>query len=248
MKKLFFGIAAIALFSISFSSCTIEKRIHQDGYHISWKHKHAEPSETFSNKESKEESQTETVALSTTIAHQETAKQPNVYSVENISASTNESLPILSKKKNVIQLNRDTVIPQQKSQQEEYFSNTYNAPVAPNELQDTKLANWALGLGIAAVSTPMWGILLFLLIFAIVGASWSSVTAWTAIGLAFLLGGGIFITLEILAITFAVRFLRMHAKDPNYARYRSRAITGLILAGIYPAFILISMLMSLAAI
>ena len=115
-------------------------------------------------------------------------------------------------------------------------------------MQDTKLANWALGLGIGAVSSPLWVTLLFLLLFALVGATWSGVSAWTALGLAIIVGGGIFITLEILAITFAIRFLRMHGKDPNYRKYRSRAITGLILAGIYPAIMLLNIIIGLAMI
>ncbi len=241
MKKLFFALAAIALFSISFSSCTVEKRVHQDGYHISWKHRHAASSETFSNKESQEESNGETLAFSSTFDNQEIANQPNVYSVESISASTTESFPVLPKKNKIIRTHRDTIIPEQKSQQEEYFSNKYELPT--NELHDTKLANWALGLGIGAVSAPLWVTLLFLLIFTLAGAAWSSVTSWTALALAFIFGIGIFLTLEILAITFAVRFLRMHAKDPNYRLYRSRAITGLILAGIYPALILINLVL-----
>jgi hypothetical protein len=54
--------------------------------------------------------------------------------------------------------------------------------------------------------------------------------------------------MEILAITFAVRFLRMHAKDPSYTMYRRRAITALILAGIYPALIVLNILLGLAMI
>jgi hypothetical protein len=38
----------------------------------------------------------------------------------------------------------------------------------------------------------------------------------------------------------------MHAKDPNYRKYRSRAITGLILAGIYPAIILVNLILGIA--
>jgi hypothetical protein len=143
---------------------------------------------------------------------------------------------------------QDTVIPDQPKTQEEYFSNNYTNPLPTNELQDTKLANWALGLGIGAVTSPLWVSLLFLLIFTLAGAAWSGGGAWAALGLAILLGVGIFITLEILAITFAIRFLRLHAKDPNYRKYRSRAITGLILAGIYPALILLNIIIGLALI
>ncbi len=235
MNKLFLGLLGLLILSLSFSSCRFEKRVHQDGYHITWRHKHAKPQEHQMNEIYADEHYT------SEIPNQET--EPNIHSVETISASTSEPLTVLIKKKSIIRTNRDTVIPEQKSQQEEYFSNKYELPT--NELQDTKLANWALGLGIAAASAPLWITLLFLLIFAAAGAAWSSVTSWTALALAFIFGIGIFLTLEILAITFAVRFLRMHAKDPNYRLYRSRAITGLILAGIYPAIILINIILGL---
>jgi hypothetical protein len=241
MKNFILGFSALLIISSCFTSCTIEKRIHQEGYHISWKHRHAKPSEIFQNKGSEED----TAELGYTPADQELENHARANSIESLSSNISESLPVFTKKKNFIHHNQDTVIPEQKTQQEEYFNNTYKAPTTPNELQDTKLANWALGLGIGAVSAPIWSTLLFLLIFAIAGASWSSTTAWTALGLAFLLGGGLFIALEILAITFGVRFLRMHAKDPLYYKYKGRAITGLVLAGIYPALILINIILAI---
>jgi hypothetical protein len=243
MKKLFLGIAAIAILSASFTSCTVEKRVYQDGYHISWKHRHSAPSElTQTNKISS----TEEVIITSTPE----VPQPNVHSAETISASSNESTELIlpTKKSTFTQSKNDTIVPDQQKQQEEYFSNNYTNPLPTNELQDTKLADWALGLGIGAVSSPLWVTLLFLLLFALVGATWSGVSALTALGLAIIVGGGIFITLEILAITFAIRFLRMHGKDPNYRKYRSRAITGLILAGIYPAIMLLNIIIGLAMI
>jgi hypothetical protein len=54
--------------------------------------------------------------------------------------------------------------------------------------------------------------------------------------------------MEILAIIFAIRFLKLHAKDPNYTKYRKRAITALILAGIYPALLLLNIILALAVI
>jgi hypothetical protein len=246
MKKLFFCFVACVGLSILFNSCSIEKRLYQKGYHISWsenlfsnknKVNQEIPENDFAKNEI-EEVQSPTVKVT----------EPNIHSVETISASTTESFPILSGKKNLIHANKDTVIPDQPKTQEEYFSNNYTNPLPTNELQDTKLANWALGLGIGAVTSPLWVSLLFLLIFTLAGAAWSGGGAWAALGLAILLGVGIFITLEILAITFAIRFLRLHAKDPNYRKYRSRAITGLILAGIYPALILLNIIIGLALI
>jgi hypothetical protein len=246
MKKLFFCFVACVGLSTLFNSCSVEKRLYQNGYHISWsenlfsnknKVNQEIPENNFAKNEI-EEVQSPTV----------TVTEPNIHSVETISASTAESFPILSEKKNLIHANKDTLIPDQPKTQEEYFSNNYTNPLPTNELHDTKLANWALGLGIGAVTSPLWVSLLFLLIFTLAGAAWSGGGAWAALGLAILLGVGIFITLEILAITFAIRFLRLHAKDPNYRKYRSRAITGLILAGIYPALILLNIIIGLALI
>lgn len=243
MKKLFLGITAIAILSAAFTSCTVEKRVHQDGYHISWKHRHSAPSELT---QANEISSTEEVVVTPTPE----VTQPNVHSVENISASSNESTALIlpTKKSSFIQSKNDTIVPDQPKQQEEYFSNNYTNPLPTNELQDTKLADWALGLGIGAVTSPAWISLLFFLIFLSTGATWSTGMALAALWLAFLVGGGIFITLEVMAITFAIRFLRLHGNDPNYRKYRSRAITGLILAGIYPALILLNIIIGAAMI
>jgi hypothetical protein len=240
MKKILFGIISLVFIASTFSSCRFEKRVHQDGYNVSWKHKHADASEVESTQIDQPQ------AASSPILQEEIIQ--NVQSSETLSASSSEDLVILPKKRTIIQTKQDTVIPDQPKTQEEYFSNNYSAPSRPNELQDTKLANWALGLGIAAVSSPLWMSLLFFLVFALVGASISSVSVWTAFGLAVLLGGGIFIALEVLAITFAIRFLKLHAKDPNYTKYRKRAITALILAGIYPALIILNIIITLAVI
>lgn len=241
MKKILFGITSVLVIASSLSSCTVEKRLHQDGYHISWKHRHVAPAHNASEIALHEE----VVILETPAL---TPEKPNVHSVESISASNSENIVIQPQRFIILLAKKDTVIPDQPKAQEEYFSNTYTPPTRPDELQDIKLANWALGLGIGAVSSPLWVTLLFLLLFALVGATWSGVSAWTALGIAIIVGGGIFITLEILAITFAIRFLRMHGKDPNYRKYRHRAITGLILAGIYPAIMLLNIIIGLAMI
>ena len=238
MNKLFFGFFGFVLTALTFSSCTVEKRVHQDGYHISWKHKHTSPSEIKSTQVENPE------AITTPPVTEEII--PNVHSIETLSASNSEDLVINSKKRTAFSTKKDTIIPDEDKSQEEYFSNNYTNALPTNELQDTKLANWALGLGIGAVSAPVWGTLLFFLITLLIGATWSSINIWSAFALALLVGGGLFITMEILAITFAVRFLRMHAKDPNYRKYRSRAITGLILAGIYPAIILVNLILGIA--
>ena len=241
MKKLILGITSFVFIASSFSSCTIQKRLHQDGYHISWKFNHTQPSEKLLKTYEEQ---------STVLENTSPETNPNFHSVETISANSNQDndLILTPKKTVLVESSADTIVPDQTKQQEEYFSNNYTNPLPTNELQDTKLANWALGLGIGAVSSPLWVTLLFLLLFALVGATWSGVSVWTALGLAIIAGGGIFITLEVLAITFAIRFLRMHGNDPNYRKYRSRAITGLILAGIYPALILLNIIIGLAVI
>ncbi len=241
MKKLLLGITAITILSVAFTSCSIEKRVYQSGYHLSWKHRHSILPETTQTHEinSAEEA---TVQSNTEIT------EPNVHSVETISAnSIQDNELILSPKKSVILKSKnDTIVPDQ--QQDEYFSNNYTNPLPTNELQDIKLANWALGLGIGALTSPAWLTLLFFLIFFLTGATWSSGGALAALVLAILVGGGIFIALEVLAITFAIRFLTLHGKDPNYRKYRGRAIAGLILAGIYPALILLNLMLSIALI
>jgi hypothetical protein len=241
MKKVIFGIACTLILASLFNSCTIEKRIYQDGYHVSWKHKLSPAEEKV---QSIEFEQTE--ANNSQMLQEEIV--PNVHSAEELSANTSEEITFEPKKRSVIQPEKDTVIPDQPKTQEEYFSNNYTNALPTNELQDTKLANWALGLGIASISAPVWGVLLFFLIVGILGASWSSIGIWTAFGIAILAGGALFVAMEILAITFAIRFLRLHAKDPNYRKYRSRAITGLILAGIYPALMLLNIIIGLAMI
>jgi hypothetical protein len=237
MKKLFLSITAIAILSAAFTSCTVEKRVHQDGYHISWKHRHSAPSELT---QANEISSTEEVVVASTPE----VPQPNVHSVETISASSNESTELIlpTKKSSFILSKNDTIVPDQPKQQEEYFSNNYTNPLPTNELQDTKLADWALGLGIGSIATPVWATILFLGIGAATGFSWA------LLGASILIGVALFLALEILSITLAIRFLRLHGKDPNYRKYRSRAITGLILAGIYPALMLLNIIIGLAMI
>ena len=251
MKKIFFVFIACLTLSTLLNSCSIEKRLHQDGYHISWSHR------LFSNKNEGSYEIAKKKIVDHDVYSAENSidqnpvnlpSEPNNHSVETTSANTSETLILSARKKSIVNSPIDTITPKEETKQEEYFSNNYTNPLPTNELQDTKLANWALGLGIGAVSSPLWVTLLFLLLFALVGATWSGVSAWTALGLAIIVGGGIFITLEILAITFAIRFLRMHGKDPNYRKYRSRAITGLILAGIYPAIMLLNIIIGLAMI
>ena len=243
MKQTLSSLFWLLIIAIYFSSCSVEKRVHQDGYHISWKHRHSAPSEFI---QTKEISSTEEVVVTSTLE----VPQPNVHSVETISASSNESTELIlpTNKSSFIQSKNDTIVPDQPKQQEEYFSNNYTNPLPTNELQDTKLADWALGLGIASISAPVWGVLLFLLLVGLVGGASTSAGIWTAIGAAILAGSALFIAVEILAITFAIRFLRLHGKDPNYRKYRSRAITGLILAGIYPALMLLNIIIGLAMI
>ncbi len=240
MKKILFAITSVIIIASSLSSCTVEKRVHQDGYHISWKQKHAPASGIRPTRI--DQSQAETPP----IVHEEIT--PNVHSVESISASNSENIVIQPQRGLILLAEKDTVIPDQPKTQEEYFSNTYTPPARPDELQDIKLANWALGLGIGAVSAPVWGLVLFFILAALLSASSSSFSIWAAFGFAFILGGALFITIEILAIIFAVRFLKQHAKDPNYIKYRKRAITGLILAGIYPAIMLLNIIIGLAMI
>jgi len=251
MKKLFFVFIACLTLSTLLNSCSIEKRLHQDGYHISWSHR------LFSNKNEGSYEIAKKKIVDHDIYSTENSidqnpvnlpPEPNNHSVETISANASESMTLSPRKKASVNSPIDTITPKEETKQEEYFSNSYAAPVRPNELKDAKLANWALGLGIGALSAPVWGLLLFALIAAIVGGTWSSISIWTAIGIAFLAGGAIFLTMEILAITFAIRFLRLHAKDPNYSKYRHRAITGLILAGIYPAIMLLNIIIGLALI
>ena len=236
MKKILFGITSVLVIASSLSSCTVEKRLHQDGYHISWKHRHVAPADNASEIALHEE----VVILETPAL---TPEKPNVHSVESISASNSENIVIQPQKRTVLQAKKDTVIPDQPKTQEEYFSNTYTPPARPDELQDIKLANWALGLGIGALSAPVLG-----LVIAIILAILFSIDGLTALGLAIFLGAGIFIVLEVLTITFATRFLKLHAKDPNYFKYRKRAITALILAGIYPALLLLNIILALTVI
>ena len=241
MRKLLLGITAITILSVAFTSCSIEKRVYQSGYHLSWKHRHSILPETTQTHEinSAEEA---TVQSNTEIT------EPNVHSVETISAnSIQDNELILSPKKSVILKSKnDTIVPDQ--QQDEYFSNNYTNPLPTNELQGIKLANWALGLGIASITAPVWVFLLFLLIASALGAASSSVGIWTALAFAIIGGAALLIAMEILAITFAIRFLTLHGKDPNYRKYRGRAIAGLILAGIYPALILLNIIIGLAMI
>ena len=241
MKKILFGITSVLVIASSLSSCTVEKRLHQDGYHISWKHRHVAPADNASEIALHEE----VVILETPAL---TPERPNVHSVESISASNSENIVIQPQRRTILQAKKDTVIPDQPKTQEEYFSNTYTPPARPDELQDIKLANWALGLGIGAVSAPVWGLVLFLILAALFSTGSSGYAIWAAFGFAFILGGALVITIEILAIIFAVRFLKQHAKDPNYVKYRKRAITALILAGIYPAILLLNIILALAAI
>ena len=246
MKKLFFVFIACLTLSTLLNSCSIEKRLHQDGYHISWSHR------LFSNKNEGSYEIAKKKIVDHDVYSAENSidqnpvnipSEPNNHSVETISANTSETLTLSARKKSIVNSPIDTITPKEETKQEEYFSNNYTNPLPTNELQDTKLANWALGLGIGALSAPVLGFVI-----AIILAILFSIDGLTALGLAIFLGAGIFIVLEILAITFAIRFLRMHGKDPNYRKYRSRAITGLILAGIYPAIMLLNIIIGLAMI
>ena len=241
MKKIIFGTACALILASLFNSCTIEKRIYRDGYHISWKHKLQSP-----DKEVKALDLEQTEATNSQLVDEDIV--PNVHSAEVLSANNTEEITFEPAKRIILQTVKDTVVPGQPKEQEEYFSNNYKTPSRPNDLQDTKLANWALGMGIGAISAPVWVILLFFLIAALIGTSWASINIWAAFALALLVGLGLYIAMEILAITFAVRFLHLHAKDPNYTKYRKRAITALILAGIYPAIIVLNIFIALAMI
>lgn len=243
MKQTLPTLFCLLIVATYFSSCSVEKRVHQDGYHISRKHRHSAAEEFTQTNEIS--SMMEVVVPSAL-----EISQPNDHLVEPISAHSNHDnvIILLAKKNPLFKSQNDTIVPDKPKQQEEYFSNNYTNPLPTNELQDTKLANWALGLGIASLSTPVWGLLLFLALIGIFGAVSTNIGIWTAFGIAILAGGALFVAMEILAITFAVRFLRLHAKDPNYRKYRSRAITGLILAGIYPALILLNIIVGLAMI
>ena len=234
MKQTLSSIFWFLIIALYFSSCSVEKRIHQDGYHISWKHRHSASSELI---QTNEISSAEEVV----IASEQDVPQSNVHSVETISASSNESTELIlpTKKSSFILSKNDTIVPDQTKQQEEYFSNNYTNPLPTNELQDTKLADWALGLGIGSIATPVWATILFLGIGAATGFSWA------LLGASILIGVALFLALEILSITLAIRFLRLHGKDPNYSKYRSRAITGLILASIYPALMVINIILAL---
>jgi hypothetical protein len=86
MKKLILGITSFVFIASSFSSCTIEKRVHQEGYHVSWKHKHASASEIKSTQIDN------SPAIISPILHEEIT--PNVHSVETISASNSENIVI----------------------------------------------------------------------------------------------------------------------------------------------------------
>jgi len=244
MTKTQFGFLILALVTISFSSCTVEKRIYQDGYHVSL-NRHFFSKHKIDQNKIEDQISTQNNLSSGDIPVFLDSK-PNVHSIETISVSSNERLILSPKVKTIVNLPKDTVIPKEEIKQEEYFDKNYSVPIQNKELQDVKLANWALGLGIGSVSAPFWIFMLFLLIAAVVGASWSSINVWAALFIALLLGGSLFIVMEILAIVFAVRFLRLHAKDPNYRKYRSRAITGLILASIYPALIVLNIFLTLA--
>ena len=235
MKKILFGITSLIIIASFFSSCTVEKRVYQEGYHISWKHKHASASGIKSTQIEQSE------AITSPILQEEIT--PNVHSVETVSASNSENIVIQTQRRTILQAKKDTVIPDQPKTQEEYFSNTYTPPARPDELQDIKLANWALGLGIGALSTPLLVLVIaFILIISL------GIDVFAALDLAYLLAVALFLAMEILAIIFATRFLKLHAKDPNYVKYRKRAITALILAGIYPALLLLNIILALAAI
>ena len=249
MNKTHFGFLILVFLTLTFSSCTVEKRIYQDGYHVRLNHHFFSKHKIDQNKNS-DGASTRTDILSDNNIDAQLDKNPNVHSIEIISANNNESLTLAPKTKAIVKLPvklpLDTITPKDEIKQEEYFDKNYTVPTQNKELQDTKLANWALGLGIGSVSAPVWAILLFLLIAATIGASWASINIWAAFFIAFLLSGALFIVMEILAIVFAIRFLRLHGNDPLYRRYRSRAITGLILAGIYPALIILNIFIALA--
>ncbi len=236
MTKTHFRFLYLLLITLSFSACTVEKRVHQDGYHISWKHRHAVPSEKYSVQIVQNKIESPEIAA---------IENPNEHSVEMISASASAheelitSKPISTFSFKTVSATQDTVVPKQESQHEEYFSNNYISREQPQDIRDQQLANWALGLGIASVSTPIWATILFLGIGAAAGFSWA------LLGVSVFIGVALFLALEITAIIFATRFLRRRGKDPEYRKYRSRAITGLVLAGIYPALMVINIILAI---
>ena len=243
MTKTHFGYLSLVLIILSFSACSVEKRVHQAGYHISWKHRHVSPSQKTSD---------QIVQAYVELTPTSFAENPNVHSTETISASSTFEQESIASPRNTFHsiknksVNSDTIIPSRPPQREEYFSNNYTPPDRNTELADTKLANWALGLGIGAISTPVTILLLIFIGAAYAAANSLSISIYLILGLAFLIGGISFLVMDILAIIFAIRFLRLHGKDPNYSKYRRRAITGLILAGIYPAFLILNIMVALA--
>ena len=223
---LFFSIILVL------SSCTIHKRVHQRGYHIAWSATHKTKRQPVETPETSEKTK-------------EHFSPIEIYQPDEIlysSSSSNEL--VLENKEKINSTNRqDTIVPTQTNSNEEYFDRkTANTPstIQTSNLPGKEQANLALAFGIIAITSPVWILLLSLTL-----AAASSMILET---LAFFFVIGIIALLIFTVATFvlSIGFLKKHGNDPAYAMYRNRAITGLILASIYPGIVLISIILAMA--
>jgi len=232
MKKHIIVLISLVFLVSLFESCTVEKRIHQRGYHIAWnksiRGKHVPV-------------RTEELAQESKVSNEITPTEPT--DIKEVFASNSDEL-ILDHSINAKEISRqDTVVPGKSGGNEEYFNRNANERT-PNtysgELPGREEANLSLGFGIAAITSPIW----VLILVALLGAA--SAFSLEAVVMAMVVGFLVFIVMTIAAVVMGAHFLKRYGKDPAYAKYKQRAVTGIVLASIIPGLILMSLILAIA--
>lgn len=223
MKKATSKIAIVLMATTFFTSCTIHKRVHQRGYHIAWS--------AFKNSKNKTEHSKETANNSTenpSIIEGYQADEKVLYS------STSDEI-ILENVENATVVNgQDTVVPGKSGSNDEYFDRKANEANVSNysrELPGKEQANLSLGFGIVAITSPLWTLVLIMLLGA------ASSFALEAVATAMVIGILVASLMIILALAMGISFIKKHGKDPAYAQYKQRAVTGIVLASIIPGIV-----------
>lgn len=232
MKKQIIVLISLVFLVSLFESCTIEKRIHQRGYHIAWNK--STPVKILKAQPDKIAQES---AIPIEIAPEEPAEINEVY------ASNSEEI-IINNSINAKEISRqDTVVPGKSGGNEEYFDRKAEERT-PNNYQvvlpGSETANLSLGFGIAAITSPIW----VLILVAVLGAA--SAFSLEAVVMALVIGFFITTLMTILALVTGIHFIRKYGNDPAYTKFKQRAVTGIVLASIVPGLILISMILAFA--
>lgn len=214
MKHLFLSFIILLTASLQFTSCTVEKRVHQNGYYLSWNHRISTLGKNLkgqlAEKAERNSSSTDITYPSKKEEQQQTIEQLVKDSKEgNYTEKAMQQAFILSKK--------DTITPTSIQAKENTSCELNNraVPATPtNEEPEGVLAIISLIAGVISVLSPVWGLM---------------ITVAQGGLLLFIVP---FIFFSLIAIVAGVAYLTAHKGDKEYNKFKPKAKTGVILAAI----------------